>query len=144
MRRHVVGAFAVVLIEPFALRRERREDALEIAQHGGVGVLLNDERGGGVPAEEGEQAHAHALLARKGADGARHVVKTFAARLDAEVVQGLAHGANVRAGEGDVQSGGGGQCPAADEKRRQKVARSEPNTLIGAPTEMPAAESECG
>jgi len=49
MRRHVVGAFRIMRVIRL-FRRKPREDGFEIAQHGRIGVFLNEQRGGGVSA----------------------------------------------------------------------------------------------
>ena len=56
MRRHVVGAFVVVVVEPLALGGQFIEEMLEIAAHGRRGVLLDQQRGRGVTAEQCEHA----------------------------------------------------------------------------------------
>ena len=44
VRRHVVGSLGVVLVGARVLGRDPRHPLVEIAEHGGVGVLLDDER----------------------------------------------------------------------------------------------------
>ena len=75
MRRHVVGAFRIMgVIRAFG--REPREDSFEIAQHGGIGVFLNEQRRGGVATERRRQPLRHARAARKVADGLGKFVKS--------------------------------------------------------------------
>src|SRR5688572_16401238 len=58
VRRHVVGALRVVLVEGIAFRDEALQPALEVALRRRVGVLLDHEAGGGVAQEERAQALA--------------------------------------------------------------------------------------
>ena len=53
MGRHVVGALGVVGEDAIAVRYQPREEALEIALHRGVGVLLHHQARRGVPHEQG-------------------------------------------------------------------------------------------
>src|SRR5262245_42837394 len=68
MRGHIVRAFVIVGISGRILRRELREERFEIGAHFGRGILLNEERCGGVPAKECQQSFAYALRGGPGAD----------------------------------------------------------------------------
>ena len=48
VRRHIIVAFGGVLEESIAIRNEAFEETFEIAPHLGIGVLLNEQRSGGV------------------------------------------------------------------------------------------------
>src|SRR6476661_1275331 len=58
MRRHVVGAFLVMLVRA-AFRRQSREIGFQVAPGRGRGILLDDQRSRCVLAEEGEEAVAN-------------------------------------------------------------------------------------
>jgi len=79
--RHVVGTFRVVLVVS-VLRRETREERLQIAPHRRVSVLLHDQRCAGVLHTDVAQARPHASRLHDAADRFRHVVEPLAARLD--------------------------------------------------------------
>jgi membrane protein len=57
VRRHVVGALVVVFPGP-RFRRQIRQKTAEVAQHGGVGIFLNDQAGRGVLHENRTQPGA--------------------------------------------------------------------------------------
>ena len=68
MRGHVVGAFRIMRVMR-AFRRQSGKDGFEIAEHGRIGVFLDNERGRGVPAKSREQPLPHARVPREiGAD----------------------------------------------------------------------------
>ena len=48
VRRHVVFAFNGMKEKRITVRREASEEALQIATHVGIGVLLDEERSGGM------------------------------------------------------------------------------------------------
>ena len=52
VRRHVVGPFVGVLEQAVAIGDEARHEGLEIAAHGRVGVLAQDQRGARVVTED--------------------------------------------------------------------------------------------
>lgn len=81
--RHVVRTFRVMPVRT-GLRREAIEIGLEVRAHGGVGVFLDEKRGGGVPAEDGEKAGVHRLLPNPLVDGGRAFVEPLAPRCDFE------------------------------------------------------------
>jgi hypothetical protein len=58
--RHVVRPLVIVPI-PGPLRRDLLEEVGEVGPHLRGGVLLDQQRGGGVPAEQGEQAGGDVL-----------------------------------------------------------------------------------
>src|SRR5437867_5929897 len=55
MRGHVVCSLRIVPIERLIIRRQARQERVEIRQHIRVGVLLDQQRGRGMANEEGEQ-----------------------------------------------------------------------------------------
>ena len=55
MGRHVVGTLDVVPVGMLA-RRQPIERIGQVAQHIGIGILLNGQRGRGVPDEQRQQA----------------------------------------------------------------------------------------
>jgi hypothetical protein len=58
VRRHVVGPFGVVLEQRVAVRDQPRQEPLEVAAHGRVGVFRDEQRGAGVVHEDVRQAGA--------------------------------------------------------------------------------------
>ena len=56
MGRHVVGPLAVVDVGGIAVRRQPGRVALQVAPHGRVGVLADDQRGAGVMDEDVAEA----------------------------------------------------------------------------------------
>lgn len=88
---HVVGAFEGVDVVAGGFGGQAFEVADEVGLDVGVGVFLDDEGGGGVAAEEGEEASGEALLADPGDDLAGEFVEALAAGGDGEVADGLIH-----------------------------------------------------
>ena len=79
VRSHIVGAFDGVT-EVFAgFGHQAFEEVAEIEGYVRVGVLLNDERGGGVLDEEGQEAIAEVLFREPVLDIVRERVEAFAA-----------------------------------------------------------------
>ena len=56
MRGHVVGSFGVVFVAGEVFGRERAEVGFQIASHRWIGILLNEERRGGVTAKQRQDA----------------------------------------------------------------------------------------
>ena len=71
MRRHVVRPLVAMGVGGGILRREPGDPRLDVGAHLGRGILLDEQRGGGVAAEEGEQAFGHGLGGGPGGDVAR-------------------------------------------------------------------------
>ena len=88
--RHVVGALVLVAVGG-ALGRQAREVILEVAGDVGVGVLLDQQAGRGVAAEEGEQAGGHPLTRRPAGRLAGDFVQPLPAGADLEGVGRLPH-----------------------------------------------------
>ena len=91
VRRHVVGPLGAVDEERIALGHESLEEGEEVALHVGVGVLLDEERGGGVAAEDGGEPRGDARLGDDGGDVAGDLVQALAVSADVEGVLVLAH-----------------------------------------------------
>ena len=62
VRRHVVGPLFDVAKQRVAIRHEAREEALEVAQHLRVRVLLDQQAGRRVGDEHGDEARPNAAL----------------------------------------------------------------------------------
>src|SRR5688572_7786549 len=92
---HVVGPLGGVAIQPLVLGHELPEERVEVAEHGGVGVLLHDERGRGVTNEDGEKPGRHLLAVDPRSQLARHVVEAGAARPDGEAMSRLPHASGL-------------------------------------------------
>lgn len=94
MSRHVVRAFGVMPVGTGlgpGLGREAIEEGLEVGAHGRIGVLLDQKRRGGVPAEDGEETGVHRLLAHPLVDGGRAFVEPLAPGCDFEDMRSLLH-----------------------------------------------------
>ncbi len=68
MGGHVVGALVVMGVGGGIFRRDPGEEALEVAAGGGGGVFLDQQRSGGVAAEQGQQPFTDALTAEPPGD----------------------------------------------------------------------------
>jgi len=101
MARHVVRSFRGVAVDPVAFGDEPAEEPLQIALHVGVRVLLDHDRRGGVADVEGQQPFVDPRTANPGADVARELVQTLAARGNREFVRALADGRLLRARSGE-------------------------------------------
>ena len=55
VRGHIVGAFVPVAVSPRLLRRQAVEERFEIGANAPGRVLLNEQPGRGVPAEQGQE-----------------------------------------------------------------------------------------
>jgi hypothetical protein len=85
---HVVEAFVVVNVGT-VVGGDVVEVGEDVALHGGVGVLLDEQRRRGVAAEDGEQAGVDLLVGDPLAEGRGELVKGLAAGVEVEVVGGL-------------------------------------------------------
>jgi hypothetical protein len=86
---HVVEALVVVEVGPVWWRNvggDVVEPGEDVALHGGVGVLLDEERGGGVAAEDGEEAGVQLLVGDPVVECRCELVEGFAAGGDREMV----------------------------------------------------------
>jgi hypothetical protein len=61
VRGHVVGAFICVTVSPGLLRRQAVEERLEIGANLRRRVLLNEQSGRGVPAEQSQEPGSHVV-----------------------------------------------------------------------------------
>ena len=94
MRGHVVRTFVVMLI--FArFRRDPGEITLEIAPRGGRGVLLDQQRCGGVPDEYRQQTRLDAGAIDPAANRVGTVMETLTASLDRQFGGLLPHDAGL-------------------------------------------------
>jgi hypothetical protein len=89
---HVVGTLVVVGIPVGVFRGNRREKLFKIRARLGRGVFLDEERGGGVAAEEGQQPDLDGLTALPIGNLARNLQKTATHRLEAKDVGCLTQG----------------------------------------------------
>jgi hypothetical protein len=82
-----------VLEERVAVRCKAGEEALQVAANLGVGILLDEQRGGSVPEVKRGEAGLQTCLADERCDLTGHIGEPPAARGDGEFVEGLAeHG----------------------------------------------------
>jgi hypothetical protein len=90
VRRHVIFTFGRMLENAIAVWHETREEALEIAPHFRVGVLLDDERSRGVLHVQRRLPDLKFGLREKRADLIGEFVETAPARCNRDLVLGLA------------------------------------------------------
>ncbi len=79
MRRHVVRPFGRVAEISAIFRYQSLEEIAQVERHFRIGVLLDDERAGGVLDEDGEQSVPDLLLAQPRFDLAGEWIKSLAA-----------------------------------------------------------------
>ena len=95
--RHVVVALVVVLVNRVGIRGQARKNRLEVGAHGGVGVFLDEQRGGGVADVQCGQAGLEAAGRHQAVHLAGDLVKPAAARGDAQLLGVLPeHGVTFR------------------------------------------------
>ena len=92
MGRHVVGAFRAVAVAGRVVRGEARDPVLEIGEHVGVGVLLDEQARRRMAAPEREQAGCNPLLGHPPHHRAGYGDEGRTRRLDRDDVCYLAHG----------------------------------------------------
>ena len=91
MGGHVVGAFLLVAVAG-ALGHQAGEEGFEVGAHIRVGILLHQQRGGGVAAPDRQQPRRHPLAFRPGAHRVGDGDEAFPAGPDGQAVQRLSHG----------------------------------------------------
>jgi len=91
MRRHVIQAFASMDVTLAVLRRDRLEKPFQIRQDIRAGILLNEKRGGGMAAENREQAGRDVLPGRPSGQLRGDLDKTFAEGLNVLGMERLTH-----------------------------------------------------
>ena len=89
--RHVVGTFHGVGIEVVVLGDKAAEEGFEISDDIGVGVFLDEQRGGGVSEEDGEEAFLDAETLDPGAGLSGDFVETLAAGWNGDLAGELPH-----------------------------------------------------
>ena len=89
--RHVIRAFRVMLVGA-VFRGDPVEVCLQVDAYGRVGVFLDQERRGGVPAEDRQEAGVDLLAGEPFLDGCGEVVKALAAGGEAKGLGGLLQG----------------------------------------------------
>jgi hypothetical protein len=89
---HIVIAFGGVDEEGIAIANEAGEEGFEVAADVGVGVFLDEERGGSVLEVEGQEAVAALMGAEPLFDGGGEIGEAAAAGGDGEFVEVLVHG----------------------------------------------------
>ena len=89
--RHVVGTFHGVSVEAVVFGDEAAEEGFEIADDVRVGVFLDEQRGGGVAEEDGEQAFLDVEAIDPGAGFSGDFVETLAAGGDGDLAGELPH-----------------------------------------------------
>ncbi|CAH2599323.1 protein of unknown function [Rhodovastum atsumiense] len=92
MGRHVVRPLNVMHVASTPVGGETGEEAFEIGAHVGIGILLHQQRAGGVPAPDREQAGGDAAPAGKTAQRRGDLEEAAAVRGDGEGFHDLKHG----------------------------------------------------
>ena len=87
---HVVVALDRVREERIAVRHEARKEALQIAPHIRVGILLYEQRGRSVAEVQGDQAVAETVLTNPVCNLGGEVIEATSARGDSYLMQSLA------------------------------------------------------
>ena len=90
--RHVVGALCGMAVEPIVLGYQPLEECHEVADHVGVGVLLNRQGRRGVADVYGHQSCLESQALHPAEDGSGDLGKPLTAGLDVQVVSKLFHG----------------------------------------------------
>src|SRR5579863_10174211 len=93
MRGHVVTALRGVTEPGRVFRYQALKELGEIAAHIGIGVLLDEERGGRVPDKDGQEPALYALTADPLAYVAGDFVQTLSACRDSQLALRLSHSA---------------------------------------------------
>src|SRR6202035_5458020 len=91
MRGHVVQTFGFVDVALAVFGRDFLEKIFKVRLDVGIGVLLNDQRGRGVAAENRQEPGRDILLAKRARYLRANLDKTFAAGLNVQAVERLAH-----------------------------------------------------
>src|SRR3984893_9141562 len=91
MRGHVVQTFGFMNIAIAVLRRDFLEKTFQIRLDIRIGVLLNEQRGRGVAAENRQEAGRDVLLAKPARHFRADLDKTLAAGLNVQAMERLAH-----------------------------------------------------
>ena len=89
--RHVVGTFHGVGVELVVLGDKAAEEVFEISDDIGVGVFLDEQRGGGVSEEDGEEAFLNAETLDPGAGLSGDFVETLTAGWNGDLAGELPH-----------------------------------------------------
>ena len=89
--RHVVGTFHGVGVEAVVLGDKAAEEGFEISDDIGVGVFLDQQRGGGVSEEDGEEAFLDAETLDPGAGLSGDFVETLTAGWNSDLTGELPH-----------------------------------------------------
>ena len=91
VRGHVVIALGGVAEKRIAIAHEPRKKRVKVAAHIGVGVFLDEQRGGGVPQMQREQAVAEFIFGNPFLHGGSEFNQSAIARRDDKFVKLLAH-----------------------------------------------------
>jgi hypothetical protein len=86
VRRHIVGTFHGVAVQPVVFRRQAAEKSIQVVDHVRIGVLLDGQRGRRVLDEEGQETLTNGLLFQPSRDLTSEFVEPFAARGDGKPV----------------------------------------------------------
>ena len=88
MRGHVVGAFGGVAII-HAAGRQMGKECLQVPAHIRIGIFLDQQAGGSVTQEEGDQSVGDVRVRSGFGDTCRDVVKSAAVRVEQERLDDL-------------------------------------------------------
>jgi len=91
VRGHIVSALGGVDEQRVAIAHEPREKSVEVAAHIGVGIFLDEQRGGSMPQMQRQQAVPQFILNDPLLDGVGEFNQTAPARRDHQFMKLLAH-----------------------------------------------------
>ena len=91
MCRHVIGSFNRMDIERVAFRHEPREKFFQITPHIRIGILLDQERSGGVAKMKREQALFEPAFDNPGRNLIGDFIQTLAACVHLESMDAIEH-----------------------------------------------------
>ena len=98
MSGHVVIAFSSMAEQGGTIGHEASKECFEVAADIGVGVFLDQERGGGVADMKGEQASLERVAGDPGPDLIRDFIETATTGGDFELVLEVTHRGKLRQG----------------------------------------------
>jgi hypothetical protein len=101
---HVVRAFVIMGVGVRILRRDPGEISFEVAPDLLRGILLNEERCGGVAAEQGEKTFIHLLTVHPAQDVVRDLDQALPSRSDLKSSCRLSHGKRIASAPRDRSS----------------------------------------
>jgi len=103
MCRHIVGTFGAMNVALAVFRRDRLEKSFQIRPDIGIGILLDEKRGGGMAAEDCEQAGRDLFPGQPSGQLRGDLDKAFAAGLNVQGMERLPHKIKINEAAGPHQ-----------------------------------------